>query len=172
MKNFLFTTFFFLFQFSLLFAQKNSGLVLPSHTMVVLVAEAKGVQIYSSQPQIGKKSSFEWKLTAPKALLFDKSGKQIGKHYSGPSWELNDGSKITTMLPPIAKVEQKTAIPWLLLKVKSHEGKGLLSNVQYVIRVATLGGLPPKKAPSKKNQCSKISYRATYLFLAKTTQSF
>ncbi|TFE70589.1 DUF3455 domain-containing protein [Methylacidiphilum caldifontis] len=155
----------FLSPLSLLAAQKNPGLTIPSHSLLLWVAQAEGVQIYVSKPKKGEKNSFEWTFKSPKATLLSKSGKKIGSHYSGPTWQANDGSKITASTPPESKWEQKNSIPWLLLKVKSHEGEGILSRVNYVLRIDTLGGLPPKNPPQKADQTVSIPYKATYLFL-------
>jgi hypothetical protein len=37
---------------------------------------------------------FEWVFKAPEARLIDLTDKNIGKHYTGPTWESNDGSKV------------------------------------------------------------------------------
>jgi len=36
------------------------------------------------------------------------------------------------------------AVPWLLLDAKSHEGKGVLSDVTYIQRLNTTGGKAPR----------------------------
>src|SRR5215471_20885661 len=56
-------------------------------------ARAVGAQIYDCKP-MGNPARFEWVFRAPEAELFDTSGKKIGKHYAGPTWELSDGSKM------------------------------------------------------------------------------
>ncbi|QSR86242.1 DUF3455 domain-containing protein [Candidatus Methylacidiphilum infernorum] len=168
MKNFFYGLFglLCLFQPAVSFSQNYSGLILPTHSKLVWVAQAKGVQIYVSKPKKGGKNVFEWTLLSPEATLLNQSGKKIGSHYSGPTWQSVDGSKIIAFLPPEQKVEQKGAIAWLLLKIKTHEGKGILSQVHYVIRTDTLGGLPPRTPPRKENQTIKVPYKAVYLFLA------
>src|SRR5215467_6029342 len=65
----------------------------PEGEEVVLRAHAEGVQIYSCVP--GADGKYAWTLKAPKAQLFDVSGKQIGEHFAGPAWKLKDGSEVT-----------------------------------------------------------------------------
>src|SRR5690349_4665977 len=48
---------------------------------------AKGVQIYAW-------TGTNWTLRAPEAKLFEASGKGVGRHYKGPTWENVDGSKV------------------------------------------------------------------------------
>jgi Protein of unknown function (DUF3455) len=55
------------------------------------VLPAKGVQIYECRIAADGKAA--WAFVAPEAELLDTSGKLVGKHYGGPTWESNDGSK-------------------------------------------------------------------------------
>jgi uncharacterized protein DUF3455 len=111
-----------------------------------------------------------WTLKAPEAELFDEHGNVIGKHFGGPTWQLNDGSQITGKM--VAKVDapDPTTIPWLLVTVTSNSGKGTLSRVTTIQRVNTVSGLPP--AAGECNQSSgevefKSSYSADYYFYAR-----
>jgi hypothetical protein len=83
------------------------------------------VQIYECKPTANP-ARFEWVLRAPEAELFDTSGKKIGKHYAGPTWELSDGSKVIGELRARDDGPDVNAIPWLLLSVKSSAGGGEL----------------------------------------------
>ncbi len=53
-----------------------------------------GVQIYQclADPQNAKR--FAWVFQSPAADLSDRSGKDVGRHYAGPTFEGNDGSKV------------------------------------------------------------------------------
>ncbi|MGD0586873.1 MAG: DUF3455 domain-containing protein, partial [Oryzomonas sp.] len=53
-----------------------------------------GVQIYECKPAKDDPKRYEWVFKAPEAELFDSAGKRIGRHYAGPTWEANDGSKV------------------------------------------------------------------------------
>ena len=127
---------------------------------LVLSTHAEGAQVYGCAAD-----KMEWALKGPDAKLFDAQGTQIGKHYAGPSWELDDGSLITG--EPMAKDPgpDLNAVPWLLLKVKTNNGKGLLGKVGAIQRIETVGGLAPKGA-CKPGEEVRAPYTATYRFFA------
>src|SRR5205823_1188527 len=118
-------------------------------------AHATGFQIYVCRPDAGGKPG--WTLKAPEAELFDEQGNGIGKHFGGPTWQLNDGSQITGRM--VAKVDapDAKAIPWLLVAVISNSGKGSLSRVTSIQRVNTVSGLPPGLPPAAAAECSESS---------------
>src|SRR4029077_8273332 len=64
----------------------------PANEQILVRVHAKGDQIYTCK---GDAAQFTWVLKAPEAQLFDKDGKPFGKHFAGPSWEANDGSRVT-----------------------------------------------------------------------------
>jgi hypothetical protein len=132
------------------------------------MARATGYQIYVCRPDANGQPA--WTLKAPEAELFDEQGKSIGKHFGGPTWQLNDGSQITGKM--VAKVDapNPSAIPWLLVAVTSNSGKGALSRVTTIQRVNTVSGLPPAAAecsPSRGEVEFKSSYSADYYFYAR-----
>jgi Protein of unknown function (DUF3455) len=137
----------------------------PQGQQLALKVHATGVQIYVCQPSKDDPNRFEWAFKAPEAALFGRGGRQVGKHYAGPTWESNDGSKVMGSL--VAKeTPDAQSIPWLLLSAKSHAGKGLLSEVQSIQRLRTVGGIAPSGAcgPNQLNQELRTSYSADYLF--------
>ena len=69
------------------------NLRVPAGQALSLVSPATGTQIYECGATKTEPPRFEWVFKAPEAELFDLSGKKIGKHYAGPTWESNDGSK-------------------------------------------------------------------------------
>lgn len=137
------------------------------------MARATGFQIYVCRPDSEGRPA--WTLKAPEAELFDEQGKVIGKHFGGPTWQLNDGSQITGKM--LAKVDAPVAgaIPWLLVTVTSNSGKGALSRVTSIQRVNTVSGLSPENLPPIAAECSeanrevefKSSYSADYYFYAR-----
>lgn len=131
--------------------------VAPDRTLV-LSSHAEGAQIYRC-------AQSAWALKAPDATLFDAQGNPTGKHYAGPSWELSDGSLITAEAVARDPGPAPGAIPWLLLKVKSNNGKGLLGRVTDVQRIETVGGAAPA-GPCKEGEEQRVSYNATYRFFA------
>src|SRR5215475_4184288 len=111
----------------------------PEGQEVVLRAHAEGVQIYACTA--GADGKYAWTLRAPKAQLFDASGKQIGEHFAGPTWKLQDGSEVTGKASAKHDAPQPNAIPWLLVTVTGHKGSGKLENVVTIQRVHTEGGV-------------------------------
>jgi hypothetical protein len=82
----------------------------------------------------------KWTLKGGDAQLADKDGKPFGKHYSGPTWEASDGSRITGKAAANYPSLDKDAIPWLLISVASHSGgEGALTRVTSIkLRARTL----------------------------------
>jgi len=137
----------------------------PATDKLAMTVTAKGVQIYECRPTKDDPTKFEWALKAPEAELFDASGKKVGKHYGGPTWEANDGSKV------IGEVKGRFdspdgAIPWLLLAAKKTEGTGAFGKVTNVQRILTEGGKAPASGCDSAHSGSEIrvNYSATYLF--------
>jgi hypothetical protein len=142
-----------------------SSLVPPKPAQVLLRTEAEGVQIYVCEVLNG---TFEWRFKAPEAALFDENGLQVATHFAGPSWQASDGSLVTGEVAAKAAAPAKDAIPWLLLKAKSHEGLGQFARVSYIQRTDTKGGSAPSSGcdSAHQGQAARIRYGATYTFFA------
>ncbi len=127
---------------------------------------ATGVQIYDCGASKAKPGGFEWNFRAPEAELFDTAGKKIGKHYGGPSWEANDGSKIVGAVKARDDGPDANAIPWLLLSAKSTGPEGAFSRVVSIQRVATVGGKAPADGCTQAaaGKEARVPYKATYYF--------
>jgi hypothetical protein len=80
----------------------------PATEKFSFAATAKGVQIYECRAKKDDPTQVEWVFKAPEAELFDRDGKRIGKHYAGPTWESNDGSKVLGELKARAAAEDKS----------------------------------------------------------------
>jgi hypothetical protein len=130
------------------------------------VLHGSGVQIYECRPSPQGVSQFAWTLQAPAADLADASGKDVGRHYGGPTWEANDGSKVVG--EPVAHDPGPvpSAVPWLLLRAKSTAGKGLFAKVEFIQRLNTVGGLPPQTGcdSAHVSQRTRVAYSADYYF--------
>src|SRR5258706_16476183 len=113
-------------------------------------------------------TQFTWTLKAPDAQLFDKDGKPFGKHFAGPSWEANDGSRVTGKAVANAPSPDANSIPWLLVNVLSHDGTGVLSRATSIQRLNTKGGKAPASGcdASHVGQELRVAYSADYLFYA------
>ncbi len=135
----------------------------PEGAKLVLVADAKGDQIYTCKEKNGQ---YSWTLKAPEAQLFDKHGKVLGRHFAGPSWELKDGSAVTGQKIATADATEKDTIPWLLLGAVDHSGKGQLSNVTHIQRINTRRGKAPTSGCGASTGGKEVRspYSATYLF--------
>jgi len=138
----------------------------PAGEEVILYTHATGSQIYTCQANAEGK--FGWTLKAPDAELHDRKDKVIGQHSAGPSWKLKDGSEVTGKTAAHVDSLDPGSISWLLVKVVSHSGTGLLSNVTSIQRVHTHGGQPPVEGcdASHRDAETKSSYSADYYFYA------
>ncbi|MFI5121094.1 MAG: DUF3455 domain-containing protein [Thermoanaerobaculia bacterium] len=142
------------------------SLKVPATQVLALEAHASGVQIYECSASKADPTRFEWAFKAPEAELFDGHGKKIGKHYAGPTWESNDGSKVIGEVVAKDNGPDADAIPWLLLKAKATSGKGVFSQILSIQRLSTAGGKAPP-AGCDKAQAGKearIAYKARYTF--------
>ena len=140
----------------------------PPGAALLLEVSADGVQIYVCE---SKQGGFEWTFKAPEANLFDKQGRQIGTHFAGPTWKMDDGSAIVGEVIAKADAPEPGAVPWLLLRAKGHEGSGTLSKAAFVRRTDTKGGLAPKTGcdASHLSQQARMRYSAVYQFFGAAT---
>jgi hypothetical protein len=127
---------------------------------------ANGVQIYLCRPLPSDAARFEWSFKQPEATLFNKQGSNIGKHYAGPTWEANDGSKVTGEVVARSNATGADAIPWLLLNAKTTSGTGIFAAVKSIQRLNTVGGAAPAAGcgAAQAGQELRVSYTADYLF--------
>jgi hypothetical protein len=137
----------------------------PANEQLILQVHAKGDQVYSCKSD---GAQFTWTLKAPDAQLFDKSGKAFGKHFAGPTWEANDGSRVTGKAVANAPSPDADSIPWLLVNILSHAGSGVLSSATTIQRINTKGGKAPASGcdASHAGQEVRVAYTADYLFYA------
>jgi Protein of unknown function (DUF3455) len=135
----------------------------PAGMPLLLEATADGVQIYACEAQ---GQGFRWVFKGPEATLFDKQGRQIGTHFGGPSWKAGDGSMVVGEVVTTADAPVAGAIPWVLLKAKSHEGTGVLTKVAFVRRAETRGGVAPSADcdASHRAEQARMRYSAVYQF--------
>ncbi len=142
------------------------NLKVPAGQTLSLVSPATGVQIYECGAIKADPARFEWVFKAPEADLFDLSGKKIGRHYAGPTWESSDGSKVVGEVKARDDGPAATAIPWLLLAAKSTSGNGAFGRTQSIQRLYTVGGKAPAGGCSKAQlgKEARVPYKATYYF--------
>lgn len=142
------------------------SLKVPATQTLAVAVLARGVQIYECGVSKADPARFEWIFKAPEAELFDKAGKRIGKHYAGPTWESDDGSKAVGAAKARDDGPDPNAIPWLLLTATSAEGNGIFGKTQSVQRVKTVGGKAPADGcnQAQLGKVARVSYSATYNF--------
>jgi len=132
----------------------------------VLTAHAKGDQIYQCTLSKGQ---YSWETQAPDAKLFDAQGNIVGNHTAGPLWEYKEGSQVVGRVINKIDMAPGSSISWLLVEVVSHKGDGLFSNVSFINRVNTHGGLPPVSGCSANHLGGekRVAYTADYIFYSK-----
>jgi hypothetical protein len=137
----------------------------PEGETPILRASAKGDQIYVCRAKADG-SGFEWGLKAPDATLHDESGRQVATHYAGPTWQAEDGSKVVGQVAANVPAPGGQAIPWLLLKARSHEGSGRFAAVTHIQRLDTTGGLAPTTGCDAGHAGAeqRVPYTAVYAF--------
>ena len=147
-------------------AEVPAALAVPATQELALTLDAKGVQIYECRAVAGSPAKYEWAFKAPAAKLFDTLGKEVGRHYAGPTWELAAGGKVVGKLKAKADAPDGKGIPWLLLDAADKNGPGVLDKVVSIQRISTVGGQVPTEAAdaSKLGQERRVDYTATYLF--------
>jgi hypothetical protein len=145
-------------------ARAEDALSPPPGSNLLLAARADGVQVYvCTQTDKG----FVWVFDGPSASLFNDKGRQVGVHGKGPIWTLGDGSGVTGELVAKQDAPPAGAVPWLLIKVKTHVGTyGTLTNASYVRRIDTAGGGAPEDGCDgpRQGDIARIRYSAVYEF--------
>ena len=141
----------------------------PTGASLLFETVADGVQIYACEAQ---GQGFAWVFKAPEATLFDRQGRQVGTHFAGPSWKASDGSVVVGEVMDKADAPGGNAIPWLLLRAKSHEGTGSMFAVAFVRRAETKGGMAPASGcdAAHRGVEARMRYSALYQFFGAAKQ--
>ena len=131
-----------------------------------MVLVATGAQVYRCDPKKDQPGQFEWAFQSPEAVLRDVSGKYMGRHSAGPTWEADDGSKVVgTVQARVDAPHDRKAIPWLRLTARSTGKAGLLSKTTTILRVGTKGGLAPAGCgEADHGRILRVEYGADYNF--------
>lgn len=126
----------------------------PPHSSLLLQAVGSGDQVYGC-------INGSWALKAPDAKLLNQEGSVIGRHFAGPTWQLNDGSWVKGKAVAKQVAPDPTAVPWLLLE--SVGGTGRLAAVRFIQRTETHGGNAPDGS-CNHGAMRIVPYTATYSF--------
>lgn len=127
----------------------------------ILTAHGVGAQIYECKADAGGATA--WVFREPVAALI-QDGKTIGRHFTGPTWELADGDAVEGKTSATAPGANPGDVTWLKLDVAAHHGNGVLKDAKLVLRLNTHGG-------ALRGECPKVGdlraepYSADYLFL-------
>ena len=146
--------------------QPGSSIDVPSKSRTILTAKGEGVQIYSCT---AVQDGARWILKGPDAKLLDAGGAQIGTHFAGPAWRLNDGSSVAGELVASQPSPDADSVAWLLLRAKAGTATGRLAEVTFIRRTETHGGVPVSNDCRKAGDAGKsvrVPYSATYTFYA------
>jgi hypothetical protein len=147
-------------------ASEGSPIAVPAGHAAVMTALGAGDLAYECRAKAGMPDSYEWVFAGPTAVLYDKSRTAIGKYYGGPTWEANDGSKVTGKQLAVHPSPTPASIPLQLVQASPTSGSGLMSGVTYIQRINTQGGVAPADACGAANAGSKkmVKYQADYVF--------
>ena len=126
----------------------------PPHSRLLLRAVGRGDQVYGCDNR-------HWVLKVPDAKLFNQEGSVIGRHFAGPTWQLNDGSWVKGRAVAKQIAPDATSVPWLLLE--SVGGTGRFGTVRFIQRTGTHGGNAPDGSCSQ-SAILRVPYTATYSF--------
>lgn len=140
----------------------------PAGHKVSMETTGVGEITYECRVKAANPNEMEWVFVGPKAVLNDRSGKQVGTYFGPPAtWEAKDGSKVTGTQLAVAPSSAGN-LPYQLVKANPAEGKGAMSGVAYIQRVALKGGVAPTTACAAANKGARevVKYQADYIFWA------
>lgn len=140
----------------------DPSLTPPAGNRAAFSLDATGVQVYTCKPGQG------WVFAFPEAILVKASdgGDKIQVfHTAGPTWQALDLSSVVGAKVAGVTVDA-TAIPWLLLSASSHTGDGKMSEVTFIQRLSTTGGIAPATTcdATTAGNVARVPYAATYVF--------
>lgn len=154
-----------------------SGLVAaPVDATLLRHFHAVGTQNYRctmTPGDAGADPKYGWTFIGPVADMLNGCGVKVGSHFAAPNsdppapeWQYDiDGSSVVgekINASPVAG-----AIPELLLKGKTHGGNGVFTNVTFVQRLRTVGGVMPDAASCDAEHVDDeqdVGYTAEYYF--------
>lgn len=118
-------------------AELPAPIAAPGEVEIALI-HAEGAQIYECKADMSGK--LVWQFREPVAALFE-NGQTIGRHYAGPTWELDDGSRVTGKVTGRAPGATTRDIQLLKLEVTSSHAIGRLKDVTTILRLKTKRGM-------------------------------
>lgn len=136
---------------------------------VLMHAAGAGTQNYACTA--GTDGGVSWVFIGPQANLSDCNGNVVGHHMayggdaSAPEWITTvDGTYVVGhKLAAYTPDGGAASVPWLLLQAVDHGGNGTLSQVAYIQRLDTDGGVAPGPG-CDAGDMSQVPYTADYWF--------
>ena len=147
-----------------------AAIEVPASAKLLHHFRAEGTQNYTCTSSGGASPTYAWSAAVPDASLYDSCNHKVIQHSAGPTWAwLADTSAIKGT--KVASSDVANAVPQLLLAAMSTGGAGELSNVKFVQRLDTTGGVAPLAADcsaANVDMVKKVPYTATYYFYTAT----
>ncbi len=138
----------------------------PAGHKVAMETVGMGDITYECRDKANAAGMTEWVFVGPKAVLNDRSGKQVGTYYGPPAtWEASDGSKVTGKQLAVAPAGAGN-LPLQLVQANPAMGAGAMAGVSYIQRVALKGGVAPATACTTASKGAReiVKYQADYIF--------
>lgn len=147
-------------------AEKGEFVQLPAACSGIRVPAGNSLsfRVYATGYQYYQWLGGRWNFVAPNAKLFaDESFRAlVGDHFAGPTWQNATSSVVGARVDGCSP--DATAIPWLLVRAVSTDGKGVFAKTTFIQRVNTAGGLEPSGQGNFEGETRKIPYLAEYYF--------
>ncbi len=140
----------------------------PDGHKMAMTTVGVGEITYECKEKANAPGQMEWFFVGPKAQLNDTNCKQVCTYFGPPAtWQALDGSKVTGTQLAVAPAGAGN-LPYQLVKANPAEGKGAMSGVSYIQRVALKGGVAPSSECTavNKGQRQVVPYQADYIFWA------
>jgi hypothetical protein len=143
-----------------------AAVAVPAGNKAVMTTVGIGELTYECRAKANMAGAFEWAFVGPDAVLYDTGKVAVGKYYGGPTWESNDGSKVTGKQLAVAPAANAGAIPLQLVQANPATGNGAMTGVTYIQRLNTVGGVAPADACTAANAGARklVKYQANYVF--------
>ena len=137
----------------------------PAGQKLLMAATGVGEITYECREKKDLAGQHEWAFVGPVATLYSADRKPVGKYYAGPTWESNDGSKVTGKQLAVAPAGAGN-IPLQFVKAEPAIGAGAMAGVSYIQRLNTKGGVAPAATcdAGAKGQRKTVAYEADYVF--------
>jgi len=137
----------------------------PAGQKMLMATTGVGEITYECREKKDMAGQHEWVFVGPMATLYAPDRKVVGKYYAGPTWEANDGSRVTGNQVAVAPAGTGN-IPLQLGKAEPAMGAGAMGGVSYIQRLNTKGGVAPAMGcdGAAKGKRQQVVYEADYVF--------